>query len=628
MKKLLIGLGTLVVLLAIAVAAAPFLVPTDTLRARLADQVRAATGRELRVSGPIRFTLLPAPAVRAEDVTFANAPDGKAPYLARLKSLALELRLRALLGGRIEVARLVLAEPEIALEVDARGRGNWVFDPPPAAPGTPAAEAAPRTASGQPDIHLDDVRLEGGKISWLDQRSGTGQVLDRIDLKLSLPGLAGPLAAAGTAMWNGEKVALSLTAGAPGALLAGKDSPVALALEAAPVKLKLDGTLTGLPPAKTTGTVDIAMPSLRRFAAWTGSPVALPGDALGPLSIKGRLTRAGDEVSFADADIALDGMRAHGALAVSTGGPRPLLKGRLELDRLDVNPYLPPAAPAAKGTGGPGPAAPAGWSDAPIDLSALKVADAELELTAGSIAWRDIRLDRTRLGLNLRGGKLAAQLRELAMYDGAGQGTLAVDASGAAPALDLSFTLAHVRIEPLLKAAAGMDRLAGTGTFNLAVTARGNSQRALIGSLDGKGALNLADGVVKGVNLPALAQALLPGGAREGGDSTTFGSLNGTFTLDRGILHNSDLLLKTRIAPVTGAGTVNLPARTLDYRATVQIAGTVRVPVQITGPLDNPSHRPELAGTVDQLRGVLGGDGSSGGSPASPGNLLRRLLPR
>lgn len=633
MRKLLIGLGALALLLAAAVLAGPMLVPQDMLKTRLADQVRAATGRELRVNGPISFALLPAPMVRAQDVTFANAPGAKTPVMARLKSLELDLRLRPLLDRRVEVARLTLREPIIALEVDRAGKGNWVFDAPRTAAPDSTAAPAPRTASGQVDVHLDDVRLEGGQVSLLDTRTGAASLLDRIDLRLSLPGLAGPLTAAGSVVWNGETLALKLTAAAPGALLAGQDSVVALALDSAPVTLRLDGTLTGLPPRRTAGTVDLAMPSLRRFAAWAGVSAGLPGEAPGKLTIKGRMTRTPAEIAFADADITLDGMRAQGGLSLSPAGERPLLKGKLDFDRIDLNGYLPPApgkaapgAAPAPTAGAPPAARPAEWSDAPIDLSALRAADAELDLTAGSIAYRQVRLDRTRLALNLHAGKLAVRLHELAMYGGAGTGSLGVDGSGKVPAIDLSFALAHVSIEPLLAATAGMDRLSGTGTFNLAVTAQGASQRALIASLDGKGDLALADGVVKGVNLLSLAQSVVPGMAKsEAGDRTTFASLRGSFTINDGVLDNRDLLLKTRLAPISGAGTVNLPQRGLDYRAVADFAGAVQVPIHIGGTFEHPTYRPELAGAAQQLKGLLEG---KGGQAPDAGSLLRRLLPR
>ena len=52
---------------------------------------------------------------------------------------------------------------------------------------------------------------------------------------------------------------------------------------------------------------------------------------------------------------------------------------------------------------------------------------------------------------------------------------------------------------------------------------------------------------------------------------------------------------------MTGAGTVDLPQRTVNYRVTPNVAGVLAVPVDVTGPWDNLSYRPDLAGIAKGL---------------------------
>ncbi len=195
----------------------------------------------------------------------------------------------------------------------------------------------------------------------------------------------------------------------------------------------------------------------------------------------------------------------------------PALSGQLQIDKLDLNPYLPPetapgattpaAGAAAPGkTAAPAPAA-AGWSDAPIDLSALRAADADFALSAGAILYRKIVIGPSALALHLKGGKLTADLSQLSLYQGKGSGKVALDGSGAVPAMAMTFNLAGLEIEPLLQAAADTDRLQRHGqacasTSPAAARASARSSR----TLDGKGALDLANGEIKGVNLIALAE--------------------------------------------------------------------------------------------------------------------------
>lgn len=611
MKKALIALGGVIVLAVIALATGPLLIPAETLRSRIAEVVRGATGRELAISGSVGLRLLPSPGFHAAGISFGNAPWAGKPEMARIKSIEVSLRLLPLLGGRVEVASLVLAEPDIALETGPDGRGNWVFDKPerPAATGTaPAASGKPATA-----ISLADVRIEGGRASFRDGRAGTEQRLEKIGLRLSLPRLDQSLAASGNATWNGEEMHLSIDATAPGALLAGGEGAITVRMEAAPVRLAFNGRLQGLPPKRTEGTIDIASPSLRRLATWTGGTFALPGSEPGALALKGRILADGPETRFSEATIAFDAIRATGDIKVNTAGPRPRLAGSLAVAALDLNPYLPEGKPAPstkQATPQPAPA-DAGWSDAAIDFSGLGIADVELELAAEQILYRKLRIDRPRLAVHLLGGKLNVDLREIALYRGQGKAALTLDSHASPPALALSVGLAGTDIDGLLAAAIGFERLAGIGRFDLAITSHGASQRALVSALAGKGALDLADGRIKGVDLLSIARKAIPGGsAGTASAGTAFGSLTGTFTINSGVIDNDDLQLKSGPIPITGAGHVDLPNRTIDYRIVAQIAGALKIPVNVTGPWDHIAYQPDLPKTP------------------LPTNLLRGLLPK
>ena len=68
MKKFLLILLALIVVLIAAVVAVPFLLPMDTYKQQIEAQVERATGRALKIDGPLDISLLPRLAVTAEDV--------------------------------------------------------------------------------------------------------------------------------------------------------------------------------------------------------------------------------------------------------------------------------------------------------------------------------------------------------------------------------------------------------------------------------------------------------------------------------------------------------------------------------------------------------------------------------
>ncbi len=661
MKKLLIGLAVVIVLVIAAAIAVPFFIPLDTYKGKIVALVKSETGRDLKIAGPVHFSLFPSVALEANDVSLSNPAGAASPNMVQLKTLDVELKLFPLLHGGLEISQFKLVQPVIALEVDKQGKPSWAFTPAaptgaappaaqPAAPSTPAASDS--SAANFSAVSLGDVSIVDGQASYLDQRTGEKKQLTGINMKLSLPSLDEPFAAKGDAVWDGEKATLTLQIDKPGTVQRGGASPVAITFAAAPINFAFKGDATGVALSKLTGGIDLSIPSVRGLAKWAGVAFDAPGTGFGQMTLSGKIDKQSDKIAFSGAVITLDAIKATGALTVDTSGAKPALSGRLDVDKLDVNPYLSSenkrggssttasnssaGAPPASG----GAAAPAassakssGWSDAPIDVSPLKLANADFDLSANSILYRKIQIGKSALALHLKDGRFEADLSQIALYQGKGQGKFTVDGSGATPAIGMDFNLSGVAIQPLAKDAADFDKLSGTGSVIADVTGHGKSQREIVNSLGGKGSLNLANGKIQGVDLVAFvkntAQALTS--AIGGNNATDFGALTGTYTITNGILKNNDLKLTSSEVPMTGAGTVDLPQRTVNYRVTPNVAGVLAVPVDVTGPWDNLSYRPDLAGIAKGLAedpgkalDLLKGGGSGAGSGA--GNLLKGLL--
>jgi AsmA protein len=656
-KKVLIGLAIVVVLIVAAALIVPSFIPLDTYKAKIIALVKTETGRDLRIAGPVKFSLLPSIALEANDVSLSNPAGAASPNMVQLKTLDVELKLLPLLHGAVEIARFKLVDPAIALEVDKQGKPSWAFTPE-TAPGTsgapaPTAPAAPATAGGSgpgfSSLSLGDVSIVNGQASYLDQRTGEKKLLSNINMTLSLPSIDQPFTAKGSATWNGETATLTLQADKPATLQRGGTSPIAITLAASPINFAFKGNATGATLSKLTGGIDLSIPSVRGLAKWLGVAFDAPGTGFGKFTLSGKIDKEGQKIAFTNAVIALDAINATGALTVDSSAAVPDFSGRLDVDKLDVNPYLPPesgsgggaSAPSSSGgTGGGGASAPAttsakssGWSDAPIDFSPLKLVNADFDMSANAILYRKIQVGRSVLALHLKDGKFEADLSQMALYQGKGDGKVTADGSGTIPAIAASFNLSGVAVQPLLKDAAGFDRLIGNGSLTLDVVGHGKSQREIIGSLDGKGSLNLANGKIQGVNLIAFMKntAAALTGAQGNGNETDFGALTGTYTITNGILKNNDLKLTSPEIPMTGAGTVDLPLRQVNYTLTPSVAGVLAVPVDVTGPWSDLSYHPDLAGVAKGLaqdpgkllKGLKSG-GASAGSGA--GNLLNNLF--
>ena len=628
MKKLLIGLGVIVVLLIAAVVIIPMVVPLESYKGEIQARVKDATGRDLRIDGPISLSLFPAIAVSVEDVSFSNAPGATAPEMATIDRLDVALQLLPLIGGEVAVDRFILERPVINLEVDAEGNPNWALQAEAAAPSGSDTGTAGSSGGGSAvsEITLGEVRLIDGTFSYINKQSGQEETVSAVNMELSLPSLSEPFAASGSADWKGETITLSVDAESPQNLMSGEASNLAMKVEAAPVTFSFDGAARNAEELGLQGQLALDVPSIRNLAAWTGNPLDFPGDGLGPFNLEGVLEMAGAKVALTDAKLAIDEITADGLFSVDAKGAKPVIKAELNVDQLNLNPYLPPegedSAAGAGGAGEGGTDAAGGgaddWSDEPIDVSALGALDADLAFNAGGIQFRKVKIGKSSLNVLLQDSKLTADLSEMQLYEGAGTGKIVVDGASGQPVVAADFDLANFQAGPFLTDLADFDRLLGTTETKLSVTAAGASQRELVSSLQGNGAVVFTDGAVKGVNLAAMMRNISVAAIDSSFDSaekTDFAELSGTFQIDKGIVSNKDLSLVAPLIRMTGEGTIPLPPRTIDYEVKPKLVASVEgqgsdadlagvsVPIKVTGPWSDISYRPDLAGALgDQIK--------------------------
>ncbi len=602
MKKILIALGVIVVLLVAAVIIVPLFIPLETYKAEIESQVREQTGREFAIRGDVDLALFPNVALEVNDVVFGNMAGGRAENMASLKTLQIDVQLMPLLGGELAIDRFVLIDPQINLEVGADGKANWDVMPAGEAP-----EAAPSEGGGPglDQLRLGDVRLENGRISFFDAKTGAEHVISDVNMKLFVPDLESKLKAEGSLVWNGETITLTLNSDPLRKLMRGETIKAALSVASNPVTLDFSGTVAAGDAPGAQGDVTLMVPSVRGLAGWLGNPMP-EGNGFGNFSLAGTLAATPKKASYTNARIEFDQIKGTGEFAVDSSGAVPALSGRLDLEQLDVNPYMPETQEAAE-------QGPAEWSDEPIDASALKLFNANFTLTAQGIKARNIVVGKSALTLVVQGGKLTADLTEFNLYDGTGTGGLVVDASGDRLSIAERFALTGVQAQGLLRDMGVTERLSGTGNLNMDITAGGNSQRQLVQNLNGKGGFEFRDGAITGINLGAMIRnigsAFLDPSAQET-QKTDFSELTATFVIKNGILTNNDMKMLSPLFRVTGAGTVDLPQRTVDYKVTpkavasaegqggAQEATGIAVPVLVTGPWHDLSYKPDLAGMI------------------------------
>jgi AsmA protein len=358
-----IGLG----LVALVVGLGTFLVlatPQDLIRDRLIVEVRQRTGRDLRIEGGARFTLLPSPGISASRVSLSAPPEMPGEPLLIADSVDVSVALLPLVMREIRIERLIFTKPHIHLRIDGAGRRSWDFAavsdfgdgkirlaqaPTPRIDGkAPQSEleafaknaSAPSTVrpnalTRSDAISLGDVRIVEGRVTWSDVRAGLRYDFDGLNTRVALPRASGPLDVTGSMQFAGERFDV-----------VAKLASVVDAMEARPTRGQLDikgkafrasyeGLLTLGQTLHLDGRVSLAGPSAAVVARLAGFELQ-GGDQLA-VALEGQLEGQPQRFSLSSAKATIGETSAQGRVVIDSTPLRPRVQTSLKLATLDLD---------------------------------------------------------------------------------------------------------------------------------------------------------------------------------------------------------------------------------------------------------------------------------------------------
>jgi AsmA protein len=122
-----IGVAALFILVIGLTFALPFIVPPETIKKQISAAMKEKTGRDITFKGKISYRFFPSFGIDLNNIIIHNPPSIKGPNFLQLGRLQADLKLIPLLSKRVEIGRIVMHRPEIALIKDSRGRVNYEF---------------------------------------------------------------------------------------------------------------------------------------------------------------------------------------------------------------------------------------------------------------------------------------------------------------------------------------------------------------------------------------------------------------------------------------------------------------------------------------------------------------------
>lgn len=331
--------------LAVAVIAAtiPSFIDWEKYREPIERAASASTGRDVKITGSVGFTILPFPSVELGGVTVANRAGGVSPNLLTLETLSAKLALAPLLRGALKIETFQIQGADLKLE---RGEGhvNWTFSHRAEDGGSTSGGIEALLIKAIRDISIEDFSASDLKISYSDTVSHQTFDWEIKHGKASLVSMNGPFQAEGRVLLGGEAF---YVIGKVGINRAGGPRPIFIdALSADGLAVKFDGTMDrSSGNAVMQGRTAITAPAAHQlgtpFAAVTGSRRGAWAGATTlnlPASIVGHMALSAGSIKGSELEIEIGSATGLGTLDIFIGqevtGSMKIESKALDLDEL------------------------------------------------------------------------------------------------------------------------------------------------------------------------------------------------------------------------------------------------------------------------------------------------------
>ena len=616
LKWILTGIVGLLVAVVVAGYAILSTLDLEQYRGVIEAEAKKATGRDLALAGPIDLKSSLTPAITVDDVTLSNAAWGSQPEMVKLKRFELQAALMPLLSGNVQVKRLILVEPDILVETDAEGKGNWVLETA-ASTGEGTTEGGSdggTSGTGGLNLAFDEINIVRGSLTYRDGKTGQEHRVLLDELTGGATGSDSPINLDITGSYNDLAFAVKGVFGSFDQFNSGP-FPVQLTAEAAGATLGVEGSIAQ--PLAGQGA-DLKISAKGESLADLGAALGNALPPIGPYDVATRVSQEGETIKLSEMTAKVGASDIAGAATVSLAGPKPVLNGAFSSNLIDLADFT-GGAPAGEAggdasegeasSGGTEGAASGGgryvFTDDPLPLEGLQAADAEITLKAALLRLQEkMELADLDLTLSLQSGRLAVQPLTAGFSGGQIQAQVDLDGGQAAPPLAAVLKVDDLDYGKLLQDMGIDDTVAGTMDVDVDLKGAGAAMREIAGSLNGRSEIVSNEGVITNKLLKIVAVGLgdVMGPLLGGDEDARLNCMISRFDIKNGMATSQAMVVDTEQFTVSGGGTVNLRAEELNLNfdtATREASiASLAVPFNVTGTLASPSVAPDPLGTA------------------------------
>lgn len=381
-----------------------------------------------------------------------------------------------------------------------------------------------------------------------------------------------------------------------------------------------DGKTPIMQGMKVSGNINTAAFNPRAIMASLGIKNIVTSDAnvLKTASFSSKIDGSETAMLLKDMVIRLDSSTIRGEAGIND------LKSmrqyaRLNLDTIDADRYLAPAAAAAAPANKDAASSnkPAASDNAPIlPIALLKTLNFDMGFNAGNLKIMQYPISNMQLLAQASAGQVAVKTLKGSVLSGSFSAPATISVNGAQPVINTQAQIANIEISQIVKMILKKDLLSGKANFTSNLTLTGNTIPAWKQSVNGAVVIKLDNAVLHGVNAMkevtnALGkyQALLTMAGKDADtlankqNDTEIASLSSTNTLNNGVLNTTSLMADLKKAKVNGTGSLNLISQDLNYQFKLNMDKSV-VGEKNTGYAIPAVCKGNLAGNLSSLCGL------------------------
>lgn len=345
--KFLSGIFIIIIFLfGVIILALPYLVSTDAIRIRLAQDLSAWTGYNVQLRAPPQLHLFPYPKAFLSGVILTSKMKHVAPFM-EAESIEVDLSLIDLLRGHISFSETRIMRPQFVMDkpiktvmdfFDRFSRSKGAF-------GSVIRNTREilKNNPEQPEIErllkqpFGRIIIENGVLVYHDSLSEVIEKITGLNATLDWPETTQEMRFRADARWRGEFTKLSIEASQPLLLLAGGKSQIKASLNSVRGGITFTGRARLSEYYIFDGKISMRSPGWNQTLSWIGGHKFWGHRLRIPIIWESHFSAQPMHIQMTNATFTIGKANARGALELDFQDYMPMVIGSLAFDNLDFN---------------------------------------------------------------------------------------------------------------------------------------------------------------------------------------------------------------------------------------------------------------------------------------------------